>query len=343
MSGAGSSARPGGVRNVRGALSLLAPGVVINAMTGDPDEHRAHGWLQRGGEEQLDCAVFGVPYDGASVVRSGSRHGPDAVRQAMSLHTTFVTSTGTLASSLRVADVGDVEVVLTDMETTFGRIRETSRAFVEAGTAVVALGGDHSIAQPLIEGVMLADRHRRLGVIHFDQHHDLRQSHFGAESSGVPFRKLLELPDGRLDGRNLVQIGIADFANSPLHLDYARERGVTVITNAEVREAGLEACTRRALAIAGDGVDSLYVSCDIDCIDQSQAPGTAAPNASGLDARDLYASVREIARDGRTVGMDLVEIAPPLEPGNLTANVGAVIVLSFLAGLVERGASSDPA
>jgi formimidoylglutamase len=337
MSGTGSSAGPGGARNVRAALPLVAPGVVINAMTGDPEEHRAHGWLQRAGKEPLDCAVFGVPYDGASVVRSGSRHGPDAVRQAMSLHTTFVTSTRTLASSIRVADVGDVDVVLTDMDTTFGRIRQTSRAFVEAGAAVVALGGDHSIAQPLIEGVMLAAPHRRLGVIHFDQHHDLRQSHFGAESSGVPFRKLLELPDGRLDGRNLVQIGIADFANSPAHLDYAEQHGVTVITNTEVREAGLEACTRRALEIAGDGVDGLYVSCDIDCIDQSQAPGTAAPNASGLDARELYASVHRIAADKRTVGMDLVEIAPLLEPGGLTANVGAVIVLSFLAGLAGRG------
>lgn len=317
-------------------LSLVPPGLVVNSLKGDAHEHRAHRWLEWDGDPRLDCALLGVPYDGASVVRSGSRHGPDAVREALRLYTTYSTSTGALMSDLRAADVGDVDVVLTDMATTFARVRAAVTAFVERGTVVVAVGGDHSLSFPLLQGVIAGRRGQRLGVIHFDQHHDLRESHFGAESSGVPFRKLLELPDAPVRGENLVQVGIAEFANAPRHAAYAAERGVTVISNLEVLDAGMDACADRALAIAGDGVEGLYLSCDIDCVDQSQAPGTAAPNANGLDARDLYRAVRRIARDPRVAGMDLVEISPNLEPGSLTGNVGAMLVLSFLMGVAER-------
>ncbi|WP_204281490.1 arginase family protein, partial [Proteus mirabilis] len=87
-----------------------------------------------------------------------------------------------------------------------------------------------SIAYPCLRGVVRAlGAGKRLGIIHFDAHHDLRAAHLGAESSGVPFRKALEtLPEAVL-GRNLVQIGMAEFTNSPQLADYARAQGVTVI------------------------------------------------------------------------------------------------------------------
>jgi formimidoylglutamase len=322
---------------------LVPPGVVVNALKGDPEEHRAHRWLEWDGGE-LECAVLGVPFDGGSVVRTGSRHGPDAVRSAMRNYTDYSTHSGRLASDIRAADIGDVAVSLTDMKQTFGQITDLVGRLAGDGVATVCIGGDHSITWPIVEGVSCGRRLRgrageRLGVIHFDQHHDLREAHFGSESSGVPFRKILELPGNPVQGRNLVQVGIGDMVNAPLHRNYATERGVTVITNIDVHREGLDRCVDRALGIAGDGVDALYVSVDIDCIDQSQAPGTAAPNANGLDARDLYRAVRLLAQDHRTVGIDVVEIAPQLEPGDLTANVGAMIVLSFLIGMAERRTS----
>jgi formimidoylglutamase len=317
---------------------LVPPGVVVNALKGDPEEHRAHHWLEWNGG-QLECAVLGIPYDGGSVVRTGSRHGPDAVRSAMRNYTSYSTHTGRLASDVKAADIGDVAVALTDMKQTFGRIIDLVGRLAAAGVATVCVGGDHSISWPIFEGVSRGRPGERIGVIHFDQHHDLREAHFGSESSGVPFRRILELPGNPLEGRNLVQIGIGDMVNSPAHGRYAAEQGVTVITNIDVHQDGLDRCVDRALGIAGEGVDALYVSVDIDCVDQSQAPGTAAPNANGIDARDLYRAVRLLARDRRAVGIDVVEIAPQLEPGDLTANVGAMIVLSFLIGMAERRTS----
>jgi arginase family enzyme len=77
------------------------------------------------------------------------------------------------------------------------------------------------------------------------------------------------------------------------------------------------------------------VSIDVDCIDQSQAPGTASPNACGIDARDLYLGLRRLAQDSRVVAADIVEISPPLDVNNMTGNVGAMLVLSFLMGVHE--------
>jgi formimidoylglutamase len=315
---------------------LQPPGLVVNRLKGDAAEERAHRWLEWDGQTLPAVALMGVPFDGASVVRTGSRHGPEAVRLALQNYTTFATSTGATIQGAGAADVGDLDVVLTDMTATFRRLRDTVRALVSAGTVVVAVGGDHSITWPILEGVTGALSSRQLGVIHFDAHHDLRESHFGAESSGVPLRKALAFEGAPLRGRNLVQIGIAEFANAPGHARFAEEQGVTVMGNTEVFERGLGACVEDALERAADGTDAIYVTIDVDAIDHSQAPGTAAPNPNGLDARDLYRQLRRIARRRDVVGMDLVEISPTLEHGNLTGNVGAMLVMSFLAGVSER-------
>lgn len=78
---------------------------------------------------------------------------------------------------------------------------------------------------------------------------------------------------------------------------------------------------------------------DVDAIDQSQAPGTAAPNPAGLDARDVQYALREIGAHPKTIAMDVVEISPPLDVNNMTGNLGAMLVLSFFMGIASaRGA-----
>lgn len=316
--------------------SLSPPGLVVNHLKGDPAERRVNAWLEGGASPHLDAAFLGVPFDGASTVRSGSRHAPDAVRQALSLYTTYSSETGFDMSDMRAADVGDVTVVVTDMPGTFARVAATARELVEAGVAFACVGGDHSITWPLLEGASAALAGKRLGIVHFDAHHDLREAHFGAESSGVPFRKALEFSGSPILGRNLVQIGMSEFCNSPVHAEYAREQGITVIPALSVRRDGIESVIDRALEAATDGTQALYVSVDVDAIDQSQAPGTAAPNPAGLDARDVQYALRRLAGHPRTIAMDVVEISPPLDVNNMTANLGAMLVLSFFMGIASR-------
>lgn len=320
---------------------LLPPGLVVNTMKGDVAEHRAGAWLAWDGTPDLDCAIVGVPFDGASVVRTGSRGGPDAVRQGLMYFTTYSSRDRRTMTALRAADIGDVQVVLTDMEGTFARVTETVRQLVSRGIVPVMIGGDHSIAFPNLRGVMAAmGPGKKLGVVHFDAHHDLRAAHLGAESSGVPFRKALEMPGTLLAGRNLVQIGMAEFTNSPQLDDYAQAMGVTVVSGLEVRERGMASVVEQALAVAGAGTDAIYVSVDIDCIDLAQAPGTAAPNPFGLPAHDIQLALRRLGASRKVVGADLVEIAPPYDPRNLTGSTGASLILSLLYGLSARPAAA---
>lgn len=315
-------------------LDLLPPGLVVNTMKGDVAEHRAGAWLTWDGSLDLDAAILGVPYDGASVVRTGSRHGPDAVRQGFMYFTTYSSRDRRAMTGFRAADIGDVQVVLTDMEGTFTRVTEAVKTLVAKGIVPIMIGGDHSIAFPNLRGVMQAmGPEKKLGVIHFDAHHDLRKAHLGAESSGVPFRKTLEMPGTLLAGRNLVQVGMAEFTNSPQLDDYAQEMGVTVFSGLEVRERGIAAVVDEAIRIAGDGTDAIYLSVDIDVLDLSQAPGTAAPNPFGLHAHDVQYAMRRIGASGKLIGADLVEISPPFDPRNLTGSVGASLILSLLYGL----------
>ncbi len=155
-------------------------------------------------------------------------------------------------------------------------------------------------------------------------------------SSGVPFRKALELLPAAVQGRNLVQIGMAEFSNSPKLAGYARAKGVTVIPGRGLREGGMREAVASGLAIAGDGSEAIYVSVDIDCIDQAQAPGTAAPNPFGLDLRDVQEALRSIAAHPKVVGLDVVEISPPFDRDDMTGRAGASLVLSFLYGLASR-------
>jgi formimidoylglutamase len=318
-------------------LDLLPPGLIVNTMKGDVAEHRAGAWLSWDGTLDLDCAIVGVPYDGASVVRTGSRHGPDAVRQGLMYFTTYSSRDRRTMTDFRAADIGDVQVVLTDMEGTFKRITQTVSTLVSRGIVPVMIGGDHSIAYPNMRGVIEAmGPGKKLGVIHFDAHHDLRKAHLGAESSGVPFRKTLEMPGTLLSGPNLVQIGMAEFTNSPQLDDYAKEMGVTVVSGLEVRERGMASVVEQALTVAGNGTDAIYVSVDIDVLDLSQAPGTAAPNPFGLPAHDIQYALRKIGASGKVIGADLVEISPPFDPRNITGSTGASLILSLLYGLSSK-------
>lgn len=318
------------------SLKLLPPGVVSNRLKGDAEERRAHQWLEGADQRPLQAALVGVPFDGASTVRAGSRHAPDAVRLALGLYTTYATETGRDMFPLAVTDLGDVEVIVTDKPTTFARVSEVVRALSAAATVPVIIGGDHSIAFATVSGLCLAHPGRRVGILQFDAHHDLRTAHFGAESSGVPFRQLLDRWPGQVDGSAIVQIGIADFANTPAHAAYAREQGITVHSNQAVHRDGLLPLVEQALSRIAGRADLLWVSLDIDCVDQSQAPGTAAPNPAGLDARDLQRAVRRVAAHPLFAGMEVVEISPPWDVGGITANLGAALVLNALMGLAER-------
>ncbi|HLW58519.1 MAG TPA: agmatinase family protein [bacterium] len=316
---------------------LKPPGLIVNWLKGDPVETRANSWLEWTGTWELDAVFLGAPFDGAGTVRSGSRHAPDAVRSALPGYTTYSTSDGVAMDHLRAADVGDVATIVTDMETTFRNISDATRFLSKRGIRPAIIGGDNSISYPAVRGLCEGLRRKTIALIQIDAHHDLRESHLGALSSGVPYRLLLERHPDQVRGSQMTQIGIADFNNNPTHHRYAQAHGIAVLSNIEVWRRGIRHAIDVALDRAGEA-DAIYISIDVDGVDQSSAPGTAAPNPFGLDGRDVIMAVRELAAQRKCAGLEIVELSPPTDHFGMTANWAAAVVMNFFYGLAQQKA-----
>jgi len=202
---------------------------------------------------------------------------------------------------------------------------------LDAGALPVAIGGDHSLTYPLVRPHAL--RGRRLGVINLDAHLDVRDVVDGKLNSGQSFGRLLD--DNVIQGRNLVEVGVRDFANSPRYAEKARKAGATILGATEWHQKGV-AAIERAVEVASDGTDGVYLSVDLDVLDQAHGPGVSAPTPGGVNSSELFAAVRFIASRADLVGADFVETAPNLDRDGRTVRAAAYAVMHLLAGLATR-------
>jgi formimidoylglutamase len=206
------------------------------------------------------------------------------------------------------------------------------------GKPVVILGGDNSLSFPNIQALCDAVN-GRIGLIVVDAHYDVRPiPENGQPTSGTPYRRVIEELGRRVRPANIVELGIRPFANSRSLAEYAAKKGVRVFSAADLRSLGIEQATEAALEAAGDGVDHLFLSFDADALDQSIAPGVSAPGAGGLVLEQATHIMESVAADPRCRGMDLVEVAPNLDPTGNTARVAAQLVAHFAGGLARRTA-----
>ncbi|MBV9278481.1 MAG: agmatinase family protein [Chloroflexi bacterium] len=288
---------------------------------------------------EAEVALLGVPFDTTTMVRRGSRLAPQAVRMALAGSSSFEPGLGVdLADGPALCDVGDVDVVHTSIDVTWERTRSVVGDLVRSGLSPLVIGGDHGAVYPVVSGVAEGLGHP-VGVIVFDSHYDVRISHHGETSSGVPFRYLLEAEPAALRGENLVEIGLVGWHNARLYRDYCLERGVTLISAREVHRGRPDEIARRALEIAGAGTDAIWVSVDIDCVDAAFAPGTNVPAIGGLTSFEMLEMLNALGSDPRVVGMDVMEVSPPFDSAGNTAALAAALILNYLAG---RQRSREP-
>lgn len=172
-------------------------------------------------------------------------------------------------------DCGDITMHVTDIKESHARIAKTLGNLTKLNPQMVpiVLGGDHSISFPSISG--FASSKGKIGIIQFDAHHDLRNLDDGGPSNGTPFRSLLE--NDVITGKQLVQIGIRNFSNARTYHEYAKEHGVTVYTIQHVRERLIKDIITESIEnLRRQGVTAIYVSVDMDVLDQAFAPGCPA-------------------------------------------------------------------
>jgi agmatinase len=277
-----------------------------------------------------DIAVAGVPFDGGTSYRPGARFGPAAVRQGSRLLRPYNPAQGSLPFALaQVVDAGDIICTPFSTEEAVAQIEAGAGALLERGGRLVAIGGDHTIALPLLRAT--ARRRGPLALVHFDAHLDTWDTYFGQRfTHGTPFRRAWE--EGLLRTERSVHVGLRGPLYSDTDLSDDTGMGFAQITTDDVATRGVAEVVGQVLARVGDA--PLYVSVDIDVLDPAHAPGTGTPEAGGLSSRELLALLRGL-EPASIVGADVVEVSPAYDHAEITA-VAAAHVLYELVTLMTR-------
>jgi formiminoglutamase len=292
---------------------------------------KASDWLAAGpGDREPDLAVLGVPAFATSLSQTGAHATPNAVRRALGRLSTWCASRRIdIAELIAPWDRGDVHDPDIPVEGEW-RVRTAAETAVAKSRLLIALGGDNSLSYPVMAGAF-GDALPQCGLVTLDAHHDLRDG----RSNGTPVRDLIE---AGLPGEQIVQVGIADWANSRSYAVEAHARGVTVIGRAEVASRGVENCLREAFDIAGAAGGEIYVDLDLDVCDRAVAPACPGSMPGGLSATELLHAAYLAGHEPRVRAVDIAEVdATRDEPDERTVALAAMCLLEIAAGLALRG------
>ena len=274
-----------------------------------------------------DVAIVGVPYDGSVSYRSGTRFGPRAIREQSLLLWGYNNAQQVAPfKTLKVADLGDLDVVPPDIIATHRETERSASEIVSTGSLLISLGGDHSISLPLLRAH--AKKYGPMAVVHFDAHPDTWNSEYPNQpySHGTPFRRAIE--EKLIDTSAYLQIGIRGPTNGPEDYLDAVALGARMITLDEIRKVGIDAVLREIHSKVGSR--PMYVTLDIDAVDPAFAPGTGTPEVGGLTSYEMLQLVRGL-KGLNGIGFDLVETSPPYDSAGITAILAANLVFEFLS------------
>ena len=216
--------------------------------------------------------------------------------------------------------------MLANAEQTFANAERDIGEILAADALPVTLGGDHSVTIPAVRAVR--KQVENPGLVLIDTHLDTALDVGGEELNHCcPITRAV---DAGFAPEKIALLAISGWMNPRTELRYCRERGITVIWLEDIWERGVQATVERALEVARDGTDGIYLSVDVDSLDGAYAPGTCVPTPGGLTSRELLQLVRGVARRG-LVGVDVVETAPSLDSSSVTAAIAGRVVMDALA------------
>jgi len=274
--------------------------------------------------EAADVVVAGIPYDGSAVYRRGAAQAP-AVLRRLSAALPPVTEDGISLRGLRVHDLGDLDAGAA-MEAGWKAVADRLAA-VPPASLLTVLGGDHCVAAAVLAAQ--AGRHPGLRVLWLDAHPDLCDfSRGGRWTCGCALRRALEVAG--LEPGALLFAGGRDY--DPEEVDFIARHRLLMVSSRELSADPVAAAVRLA---AEAGSSPLHVSFDIDVLDPAYAPGTEIPSAGGISTRQALDLLAELGRRCRLVGLDVTEVAPPFDHGDITSLAALKILFEFW-GLWKR-------
>jgi agmatinase len=281
-----------------------------------------------------EVAILGAPFDMGTTYRAGCRFGPQAIRRISALYDSYsVDMAVDLEEELDLVDLGDVFVIPSNIEKSFDQIDRAVSWVVGEGVFPVVLGGDHSIGYPDVRAIA-PHIDGRVGIIHLDRHLDIQERDMDERMHTTPWFHATNIENA--PPANLVQMGIGGWYGSRPGVKVARDRRTTVLTITDIEEVGVERAAEVALEVAWKDADAVFLSFDIDSVDAGFVPGTGSPEPGGLLPREALKLLRLIAREG-ICGMEVVEVAPPYDVSDMTAQLACRAVMDVLGTLVAEG------
>jgi agmatinase len=290
-----------------------------------------------------DVAIIGAPWDDSTTYRPGARFGPRAVRvanyQPPSWHLDLEVAPFEV---LKVVDYGDAVCYPGLTDQAHDAIRRRVAEVASRKIVPMVIGGDHSITYPSATAVADAYGRGKVGLVHFDAHADTGRDSWGnLASHATPMRRLIE--SGAIPGRNFVQIGLRGYWPERETFEWMRAQGMRWHLMGELLDRGVDPVIDEAIAQALDGPELIYLSVDIDVLDPGFAPGTGTPEPGGMQPADLLRAIRKIALRTDLVAMDVVEVSPPYDHSEITAQNANRCILDAISALaVKKSKGAKP-
>ncbi len=287
------------------------------------------GFIETRDIQEGDVVVVGLPFDTATLYRTGSRMGPRSIRMATSGMLGYMgrRETRPIFAKRRFVDYGDIRPYHGYVENSFERFQRKLEDIVNPGGFPVVLGGDHSVSLPVMRA--LAPKHGVLSHLHFDAHTDFYEgTPLQPIHHGTIFRQAAK--EGLIDLDASVQVGIRGSVAIEM-VDEVRAAGYKVITGSEFHRMGVDGTLDLIRSTVRPPV---YVSLDIDVVDPAFAPGTGAPESGGIYSREMIELIRGLKGIG-AVGFDVVEVSPPYDNSDITAVLAANLAWEFMLTLED--------
>jgi agmatinase len=283
-----------------------------------------------------DVAIIGAPWDDGTTYRPGARFAPRAVRvanyQPPSWHLDLEVAP---LEVLKVIDYGDAVCYPGLADQAHEAIRARVSELASRKIVPMVIGGDHSITYPSATAVADAYGRGKVGMVHFDAHADTGRDAWGnLASHSTPMRRLID--SGAIPGRNFVQVGLRGYWPERETFEWMRAQGMRWHRMGELLDRGVETVVGQAIQEALDGPEFIYLSIDIDVLDPGFAPATGTPEPGGMQPADLLRAIRNIALRTRLVAMDVVEVSPPYDHAEITAQNANRCILDAISALAVK-------
>jgi len=281
--------------------------------------------------ERWDVSVVGVPFDAGTSYRSGARFGPMAIRAGSRLLRSHHPALQVAPfHDQQVVDAGDLAVSPYSIDDAIKQIEAGANELLESAPRIISLGGDHTIALPLLRAV---NRKRGpVALVHFDAHLDTWDTYMSAPyTHGTPFRRAAE--EGLFIENHSMHVGIRGSLYGEDDLTGDAELGFSVLGAWEIEVLGIAGMVSRIRERVG--TNPVYLSIDIDVLDPAFAPGTGTPEVGGFSSRELVGMLRGLAGLD-VIGADVVEVAPAYDHAEVTALAAANVVYEILGVMASK-------